>query len=67
MTAIAVERAVLAACRGVGVTFGRGDARVSALRDVDLEIRPGDSLALWGRSGSVEPSHYRDALSTPEK
>ena len=52
MTAIAVERAVLAACRGVGVTFGRGDARVSALRDVDLLIAHDDSLALWGRSGS---------------
>jgi ABC-type lipoprotein export system ATPase subunit len=52
VSAVAVEPTVLAACRAVGVTFGRGAARVTALRDVELSVRRGDSLALWGRSGS---------------
>jgi putative ABC transport system ATP-binding protein len=50
--AVAVERALFAAGHGVGVTFGRGDARVAALRGVDVAIAREDSLALWGRSGS---------------
>ena len=52
MTAVAVERRVLAACRGVGVTFGSGEARVVALSGVNLIVAPGETLALWGRSGS---------------
>jgi putative ABC transport system ATP-binding protein len=52
VTAVAVERAALVGCRGVGVTFGRGDGRVEALRDVSLTIAADDALALWGRSGS---------------
>jgi putative ABC transport system ATP-binding protein len=42
----------LAACDSVSVVYGRGEARVEALRDVALEIAPGDHLALLGRSGS---------------
>jgi lipoprotein-releasing system ATP-binding protein len=42
----------LIACEGVGVSYGEGDARVSALAGVDLMVEPGDKLALWGRSGS---------------
>jgi putative ABC transport system ATP-binding protein len=42
----------LAACRNVTVIHGRGDAAVTALAGVDLEIHPHDSLALLGRSGS---------------
>jgi ABC-type nitrate/sulfonate/bicarbonate transport system ATPase subunit len=52
VTVVAVERAVLVRCRGVGVAFGRGEARVAALRGVDLAIAGEDSLAVWGRSGS---------------
>jgi putative ABC transport system ATP-binding protein len=52
VSAIAVQPAVLAACRGVGVTFGRGEARVTALSGVDLSIASHDGVALWGRSGS---------------
>jgi putative ABC transport system ATP-binding protein len=54
---------------GISVVHGDGEARVDALRDVDLEVRTGDRVALWGRSGSgkttllhvlgglVEPTH----------
>jgi len=42
----------LAACRGVTVAFGDGEAAVRALDGVDLTISGRDSLALLGRSGS---------------
>ena len=42
----------LAACRGVSVVYGRGEARVTALADVDFEVREGETVALLGRSGS---------------
>jgi putative ABC transport system ATP-binding protein len=37
---------------GISVVHGDGEARVDALRDVDLEVHTGDRVALWGRSGS---------------
>jgi ABC-type lipoprotein export system ATPase subunit len=42
----------LAVCRGVTVTYGRGDAAVEALSEVDFAIEQGESVALLGRSGS---------------
>jgi ABC-type lipoprotein export system ATPase subunit len=42
----------LVACRAVSVVHGRGEAQVRALQDVELEIGPGEALALWGQSGS---------------
>jgi putative ABC transport system ATP-binding protein len=45
-------RTALAACRGISVVFGEGEARVAALADVDFEVEPGESVALRGRSGS---------------
>src|SRR6059058_533569 len=42
----------LAACRGVAVSYGEGEAAVRALDGVDLSIDEGESLALLGRSGS---------------
>ena len=43
---------VLASCRGVRVLHGRGDAAVTALDGVDLELEPHGSVALLGHSGS---------------
>ena len=42
----------LAVCRSITVAYGRGDARVEALADVDFQIEQGDGVALLGRSGS---------------
>jgi len=42
----------LAVCRSVTVAYGRGDARVEALTEVDFAVEQGDSVALLGRSGS---------------
>jgi putative ABC transport system ATP-binding protein len=38
--------------RGVSKTYGEGAAAVSALRDVDLDIRAGEFVAILGPSGS---------------
>jgi putative ABC transport system ATP-binding protein len=42
----------IATCRGVSKVFGTGDLAVHALRDVDLDIQPGDFATLAGPSGS---------------
>lgn len=38
--------------RGVAKQFGEGETRVDALRDVDLQVRAGEVIALLGPSGS---------------
>lgn len=42
----------IATCRGVSKVFGTGELAVHALRDVDLDIQPGDFATLAGPSGS---------------
>jgi NitT/TauT family transport system ATP-binding protein len=37
--------------RGVGKTFGTGATAVTALRDIDLTVRPGEFVCLLGASG----------------
>jgi ABC-type lipoprotein export system ATPase subunit len=44
--------AELAACRSVTVVYGRGEAAVTALADVELTIAAGERLGLCGMSGS---------------
>jgi len=64
--AVAIAGA-LASCEGVTVIYGRGEARVVALRDVDLEIGAGEHLALLGRSGSGKTTllHVLGGLVVP--
>jgi oligopeptide transport system ATP-binding protein len=38
--------------RGLSVTFRTGDGPLEAVRDIDLQVRPGETLAIVGESGS---------------
>jgi putative ABC transport system ATP-binding protein len=67
MSVAVTTAGALAACEGVTVIYGRGEARVVALRDVDLEIGAGEHLALLGRSGSGKTTllHVLGGLVVP--
>jgi putative ABC transport system ATP-binding protein len=47
----APETSTAVFCRGVTKTYGEGSTRVTALRGIDLEVRPGELLMLVGPSG----------------
>jgi ABC-type lipoprotein export system ATPase subunit len=49
---IADAPTTLAMVRGLGHTYGDSDGGVIALRGVDLDLAPGERLAIMGRSGS---------------
>jgi putative ABC transport system ATP-binding protein len=53
--------------RGVTVSYGRGESRIDALRDVDLAVSAGEVLALRGRSGSGKTTvlHVMGGLVAP--
>jgi putative ABC transport system ATP-binding protein len=57
----------LMALRDVTVTYGSGESRVVALDAVSLTIDHGDSVALWGRSGSGKTTalHVMGGLTVP--
>jgi ABC-type lipoprotein export system ATPase subunit len=59
----------LIACEGLGLAYGEGEARVSALHGVELAIVPGERLALWGRSGSGKTTllHVLGGLVVPSE
>jgi putative ABC transport system ATP-binding protein len=67
MSVAVATAGALAGCEGVTVIYGRGEARVVALRDVDLEIGAGEHLALLGRSGSGKTTllHVLGGLVVP--
>jgi ABC-type lipoprotein export system ATPase subunit len=67
--ASAVMATSLIACEGVTVAYGEGDARVTALRGVDVAVVPGERLALWGRSGSGKTTllHVLGGLVVPSE
>jgi putative ABC transport system ATP-binding protein len=61
--------AELAACRAVSLSYGSGDARVEALRDVDFAIAEGERVGLLGPSGSGKTTllHLLGGLVTPTR
>jgi putative ABC transport system ATP-binding protein len=58
-----------AACRGVSVRYGSGDAAVLALDRVDLDLERGEALALRGPSGSGKTTllHVLGGLVRPSE
>jgi putative ABC transport system ATP-binding protein len=57
----------LSVCENVSIVYGEGEARVEALRDFDFTVRMGESVALWGRSGSGKTTilHVLGGLVAP--
>ncbi|GGY87057.1 ABC transporter ATP-binding protein [Streptomyces olivaceoviridis] len=57
----------LVVCRDAALTFGSGPQAVVAVHGADLEIRPGDRLAVVGPSGSGKSSllHLLAGLERP--
>ena len=61
------EGAPMIACRGLTKVYGSGESETVALRDLDLDIRAGEYLAIMGPSGSGKSTlmHILGALDTP--
>jgi putative ABC transport system ATP-binding protein len=66
MSSLATAEA-LACCRRATVAYGRGGARVTALSEVDFEVRECERVALFGPSGSGKTTllHLLGGLIVP--
>jgi putative ABC transport system ATP-binding protein len=64
---VVTELTTLSVCEDVSVVYGDGEARVDALCDFDFSVRMGESVALWGRSGSGKTTilHVLGGLVAP--
>lgn len=60
------EREAIVVARGLSKAYDRG--RVQVLRDVSLEVMPGEVVALWGSSGSGKSTllHLVGGLDVPD-
>jgi ABC-type lipoprotein export system ATPase subunit len=61
------QREVLAEARGVSKSYD--DGKISVLRDVSLNVRAGELVALWGASGSGKSTllHLLGGLDAPDR
>jgi ABC-type lipoprotein export system ATPase subunit len=69
VTSAVASSTSLIRCDAVGVAYGQGEARVVALKAIDLAVEPGERLALWGRSGSGKTTllHVLGGLVVPSE
>jgi lipoprotein-releasing system ATP-binding protein len=67
MSVATATATALSACRHASVVYGRGEAEVRALVEVDFSVAPGESVALQGPSGSGKTTllHLLGGLQVP--
>lgn len=49
----------LLSLRGIEREFALGETRIRALRGIDLDVAPGEFMAIWGPSGSGKSTLFR--------